>query len=283
MLYKSLKNKEVIYYVNFAVRSPLDFVINQRFKENGKVKAIKGETSLSNTVNRKILPKERKLGTKNIHLVVDEYGSQDLSTEEAKSLHQILTKEEKFIYSTVLIAAQPIEIKRVDNFYEGGIKRKFSQKKLELDKLIEIMGMKKKILRNVMRTTVEINTLAEITQAYLNNQSNQYVRQQQNDINSNLPKIEESRFQSTFTKLPQSSSSKLSSSTSITSVDSSKSARNTVAVQSQEVTYHGVDKTNSKKSNFNPSCHNASSKQSSFFPQNTSLKSSSLASVTSND
>ena len=63
--------------------------------------------------------------------------------------------------------AQPIEINRVDNFYEGGMKRQFSQKKHELHKLIEIMGMKRRMLGNVMRTTVQINTLAEITQAYL--------------------------------------------------------------------------------------------------------------------
>ena len=55
---------------------------------------------------------------------------------------------------------------------------------------MQIMGMKKKTLENVMRTTVQINILEEITQAYLNNQSNQYVRFQ-------------GGFPSTSSKLPQ--------------------------------------------------------------------------------
>ena len=283
LLSKSLKDREIIYYINFAKESPLDSVIKQRFEENGKVKTIKGNNSLLNTINLQILPKEREQGTKNINLIVDEYGSQDLSTVEAESLGQILTKEEKFRYSTVLIAAQPIKINRVDNFYEDGLKKQFSQNEHELHKLIEIMGMERRILGNVMRTTVEINTLAEITQAYLNNQSNQYVQQQQNDTDFNLPKIEESRFQSTFSKLPESSSSKLNSSASFVSNDSSKSARTTVPSQSQEVTYHRLDNTNSKKRNFNSSFHSTSLKQSSLLLQNTSLKSSSLARITSND
>ena len=272
LLYKSLKDREVIYYINFAKESPLDSVIKQKFEENGKVKTIKGQISLLNTVNLQILPKEKELGTKNVHLIIDEYGAQDLSTEEAKSLGQIFLKEEKFVYSTVLIAAQPIEINRVDNFYEGGMKRQFSQKKHELHKLIEIMGMKRRMLGNVMRTTVQINTLAEITQAYLNNQSNQYVRQQQHEFNFNLPETGESRFQISLSKLPESSNSKLSSSASIVS-DSPKNA----------ITTDGIEKGNCKKRNFDSSFPNMRLKQSSFSFQNTSLKSSLSASVASND
>ena len=188
LLCKSLKEKEVIYYVNFARKSPFDFVIKQRFEKNGNIKAINSDFSLSRTTNLQILPQERELGTKNVHLIVDQYGSQELSIEEAKSLGQILREEEEFINSTVLITVQPIEVKRVDIFFEDGIKRGL---RLETDTLIHIMGMKKKVLRNVMRTTVEINTLAEITQAYLGNQSNQYVRFQ-----NSSPKSSSSSFQS---------------------------------------------------------------------------------------
>ena len=260
LLFKGLKDEEVIYYVNFAGKSPLDFLIKQKFGKREKVRTIRGEISLSNTINRQILPKERKLGIKNVHLIVDEYSLQDLSIEEAKSLGQILTEEEKFEKSTVLIAAQPIEMNRVDNFFGNGMRREFSQRKHEVDELIQIMGMKKKILKNVMRTTVEINTLAEITQAYLDNQSNEYVRKQKHDIFSNLPKIEESRSESFISKSPQNSGSKLRSSVSIVSSDSSKNARCSKSFKSQEVTNHGLNEAESKKMNVNSSIQSTSPK-----------------------
>ena len=177
-------------------------MIKQNFEKNKTVKTVKGDFSLSVTINLQILPQERKLGTKNVHLIVEEYALHDLSIEEANSLCQIFSEEQDFINSTVFIAAQPIEINRVDSFYRDGIKRRFSQKEHKFDKLIQIIGMKKKILRNVMRTTVEINTLAEITQEYLDNQSNKYV-----------PFQSAFRYRShnTFFKLPQNSSSKLTS------------------------------------------------------------------------
>ena len=92
LLLKILKDKEVIYYINFAGKSYLDFEIKQKFKNNEKVRTIRGGFSLSNIVNNQILRKEREVDTKNIHLIVDEYSSQDLSTEEATSLGKILER-----------------------------------------------------------------------------------------------------------------------------------------------------------------------------------------------
>ena len=256
LLSKGLKDKEVICYINFARKSPLDFVIKQRFEKNEKVRAIAGGISLSNTINHQILPKERQVGTKNVHLIVDEYSVQYLSIEEAKSLGQIFAEEQILTNSTVLIVAQPIEINRIDNFYEKGMKREFSQRKHKLDKLIQIMGMQKKILRNVMRTTVEINALAEITQEFLNNQSNEYVRKQKHH------EIEERRLERTFSKLPQNSGSNLRSSLSIISSNSSKNARRSEPFQFQEVTNYGLHKAKSKEMNVNSSFHSTSPKSS---------------------
>ena len=189
LLLKDLQDEEVIYYVNFA-RSLLHLMIKQRFEKYQNVKAIRGEYSLSNTIKYQILPKERELGTKNIHLVVDEYNSQYLSTKEVESLILISNEEKELINSTVLIAVQTIKINRVDNFCENGIKRKFSETKHELDKLKTAAGIKVKILEKVMRTTVQINNLAEFTKGYLDNQSNRCVREQQHyDIKSSLKEV----------------------------------------------------------------------------------------------
>ena len=189
LLLKALRDKEVIYYINFARKSLLDAMTKQRFKSKN-VRAIRGEYSLSNTIKNQILREERKLGTKSIHLIVDEYSSQDLSTKEVESLIPILNNEEELINSTVLIAVQPIKIKRVENFCKNGIKRKLSETKHQLDKLATATGMKVKLLKNVMRTTVQINNLVEITREYLDNHSNRCVRQLQDyGIGQNLKEV----------------------------------------------------------------------------------------------
>ena len=191
LLIKALegKDKEIIYFVNFASKSPLDLKIKQRFEKYTNVRAIRGKYSLSMTIKHQILQKEKKIGTKNIHLIMDEYNSQDLSTKEVENLIPILNNEEVLKNSTVLIAVQPIKITRVDTFCENGIKRKFTETKHELHKLETATGIKVKTLKNVMRTTVQINKLAEITRGYLNNQSNRCVRRQQYDVPSSYKEV----------------------------------------------------------------------------------------------
>ena len=174
LLYKDLKEEEVIYYVNFASKSQLHLEImeKEKNKTKEKVKVIRGGTSLSNIVNSKILPDEEKNNTKNINLIVDEYDSQYLSKKESATLYQILQEQEKFKRSTILIAVQPIEINRTEYFITSGEKKEYSEAKHMFGKLKKIMKVFK--LKHVMRTTVEINNLNEITQSYLNNRINQY-------------------------------------------------------------------------------------------------------------
>ena len=225
LLLKALKDKEVIYHVNFARKSSLDFLIKQRFEKHENVMSIKGEYSLSNIIKHQILPKEREKDTKSIHLVVDEYSSQDLSTKEVESLIPILNDEEELINSTVLIAVQPIKINRVDKFFEKGIKRQFSETKHEVNKLLTATGTKVKTLKNIMRTTVQINILAKITIKYLDNQSNRCVRQHQHygiksDLELDEKKLKEKNFNTSF----QSTNLESNFSLSVTSEDFSNRA-----------------------------------------------------------
>ena len=241
LLLKALKDKEVIYHVNFARKSPLDVVIKQRFEKHENVMSIKGEYSLSYIVKRQILPKESGKGTKNIHLVVDEYNSQDLSTKEVESLIPILNEEE-LINSTVLIAVQPIKIDRVDNFCENGIKRQFSETKHDLKKLITDTGIKVKILKNVMRTTVQINKLVEFTTEFLHEQSNRCVRKRQHDgVTSSLEEVTDREFdkkkqkEKNFNSSFQSTSIESNFPLSVTSEDSSNRATRTSPLQPEKL------------------------------------------------
>ena len=104
LLYESLKQDEVIYYVNFAGKSQLYLEILEKNKTKEKVKVLRGGTNLSNIIKCKILPNEVKCNTKNIQYIVDEYDSQDLSEKESASLYQIFQEEEQFHHSTILIA-----------------------------------------------------------------------------------------------------------------------------------------------------------------------------------
>ena len=178
LLYQGLKEEEVIYYVNFAGKSQLHLEVMEKNKAKKKLKVIKGGTSLSNIINSKILPEEKKNNTENVHLVVDEYDTQDLSEEESENLYDLLQKEKQFKHSTVLIAVQPLEINRTDYFTTAGKENKYLQARHMFGKLKEVMKVFR--LKHVMRTTVEINNLIELTQRYLNNKTNQYTGIQRN-------------------------------------------------------------------------------------------------------
>ena len=231
LLLKASKDEEVIYYVNFARNLP-DLVIKQSFEKYENFRAIRAECSLSNTIKCQILPKEREQGTKNIHLVVDEYSSQYLSTKEVESLIPILNEEKELINSTVLIAVQPMKIDRVDNFCENGIKIQFSETKHDLDKLKTATKIKVKTLEKVMRTTVQINNLVEFTRDYLNDQSNRCVLQQQHyGIKTSLKEVTDLNFNSSF----QSRSPELSPELNVTSDDSSELATRTSPFQPKKL------------------------------------------------
>ena len=221
LLLKALKAKEVIYYVSFA-RSLLYLKIKQRFEKYKNVKAIRGEYSLSDTIKHQILWEEREIGTKNIHLIVDEYSSQDLSTKEVKSLIPILNEEKELANSTVFIAVQPIKINRVEKICENGIKRELSKTKHALNKLVKATGIQKRTLENVMRTTVQINNLAEITREYLDKQSNRCVY---HAVRSDYKEVKNfnSSFQSRTpeSNVPSSATSDYSSNGTTTSLSSS--------------------------------------------------------------
>ena len=247
LLYESLKEEEVIYYVNFAGKSQLHLEVMEKNKIKEKVKVIRGGTSLSNIVNSKILPDEENNNIRNIHLIVEEYDSQYLSEKESGILYKIFEEEERFKHSTVLIAVQPIEIDRTDYLNVNGKNREYSEAKHMFGKLKKIMKVFK--LRNVMRTTVEINNLIELTQNYLNNKTNEYEgelksysdKTNKNKHEESLPKLRQESVETsnnTQYKLKpplEDSSTKPKSSLNVASGFSSASSTNTMPIPSQEI------------------------------------------------
>ena len=218
LLHGSLKQNEVIYYVIFEGESRLDCLIREKFKTYEKVNVLRGGSSLSHIIKDEIFLKEEKNNTKGIHLIVDEYNPQNLSREESRNLYQLFTKRTELKNSTLLIAVQPIKIETVCHFSIGSKTRYRKKKDHAFGKLKKIM--KKCELKYVMRTTVPINGLAEITQGYLNKTSNQFTPSQYSgDISSSPCKMEESSSESLHSELFQNSCLKSNSPSNITAED----------------------------------------------------------------
>ena len=225
LLHGSLNQNEVIYYVIFEGESRLDCFIKEKFKTYEKVNVLRGGSSLSHIITDKVLLKEKKTNT--IHLIVDEYNSQSLSPEESRKLYQLFTTRVQFKNSTLLIAVQPLKIETFCHFGIGS-KIKFRKKRdHSFTKLNKIM--KKCELKYVMRTTVQINDLAKITQGYLNNKSNEFIPSQcSSNISSSHFKIGKSSSESLHSELPQILCLKSNSSSNSTAEDLTNHAADNV-------------------------------------------------------
>ena len=141
------------------------------------------------------MAKEEKNESETIHVIVDEYNSQSLTPEESKELYRLFTKIKQFENSTLLIALQPIKIDRFNFFSVAGKRQKELHKQHAFEPLKTIMTEYE--LKYLMRTTVQINKLAEITQNYLSKKSNQYIHSyQSNEISSRHSQMEKRKPES---------------------------------------------------------------------------------------
>ena len=174
LLEKNLKDNELIYYVNFEKKSALDSYYRVKMKPSDKVKVIRSNLNLSAIITSQILPKEEEIGTRKIHLMVDEYNTECLSREEASTLSNIIKNQAHFKNSTIYIAQQPIKISRVEYQEVNGVRTETSVKGHVLDELKKIMFEYK--LMYVMRMTKQIFELAATTQLILNAKSNRCTR-----------------------------------------------------------------------------------------------------------
>ena len=169
------RDRESIYYINFQGRSELDGVVMKKIKGfPQRINVLKGDSTLSNIIKSKILPIEEKAGTNKVHLFVDEYNTESLMKEEVSNAAKLLSEKEIFKNSKVLLAVQPIEMKRKDFHFINGEESEYCENGNMLRELEKIMTVKR--LQHVMRTTVEINSFIRITQEYLNETTNQYTR-----------------------------------------------------------------------------------------------------------
>ena len=99
-----------------------------------------------------------------VHLFVDKYNTESLMKEEVSTVAKLLSEKEIFKKSKILLAIQPIEIRRKHFHFINGEESEYCENGNMLRELEKIMAVRR--LQHVMRTTVKI-------QEYLNEKSNQ--------------------------------------------------------------------------------------------------------------
>ena len=172
LLASKLRDRDMIYYIIFNSC----YWIRKKFaKLNPNIILLRGASTLTKMIKSGILSKKECKNANNIHLVVDEYNAESLTKNESGTLVKWFTQKRQFKDSNILIAVQPIQINRVDFHFAYGEESEYLEKGYMFGELERVMTSKN--LHYVMRNTVKINTLVEITKGYLNDKTNQYIRQ----------------------------------------------------------------------------------------------------------
>ena len=174
-LVQNLTKEQVIYYINYDRKSNALIDVKNFIKricpENrNRIKTQENKDGLHLSGIFQSISKKVGQGIKSVHVFIDEYNGEDLTRSEVDLLKKNL-QEEHFKYSIIFIASQPIEKVRVYEFEDLFETRK-SEGNLfhELEDIFHIEE-----LTYVMRTTVQVNTVMDLLQKYLEKKQNEFL------------------------------------------------------------------------------------------------------------
>ena len=174
-LAKVIPEDEIIYYINYDGKSNVYITIKNLVEKTfpntfDKVqirKNVGGQklSGLFKSINREV---DKRINS--VHLFIDEYNGEDLTVKEVKMLKDNLD-EKHFRHSIIFIAAQPVH--RTQTFQYSG-KKETSEVNLfsKVEGIFEIRQ-----LTQVMRNTVQINTIMKIVQNYVKDKKNEFIHQ----------------------------------------------------------------------------------------------------------
>ena len=179
LLSQTLKKNDIIYFVNYDQRSSFHREVEFQYKIKKQFKVLHNTSHLKLSDIFKNIVAEVSNSIKNIHLFIDEFNIEDLTASEATSLRYYLEQDIRFKYSCVWIIVQPVEKNRifVDSIYGKHFSESISFTKLK-------DTLKVKDLTYVMRTTVQINKLAEVTKKFLENKQNHFKHSETGSLKS---------------------------------------------------------------------------------------------------
>ena len=174
-LIKMTEKNEVVYYFNYDRKSNAfidvkSFIEKVCPKNMNKIKIRENKDGLKLSGIFVTVLNEIERGIKCVHIFIDEFNGEDLTLLEIEILKENL-QVSYFKNAIVFIAAQPIENERTDTF-DYPLETFKSQANLfhELEDIFQIEE-----LTYVMRTTVQINTIVNLAQKYLENKKNEFI------------------------------------------------------------------------------------------------------------
>ena len=173
-----LKEGEICYVVNYDSKScyTVDMENDLRTFCPANYDKIRIKRNLANLKLSEIFDsilREVDDSINSIHMICEEFKGEDLSKSEVKSLKHYLQQDNRFKNSVVWILVQSIMKERVD--YHS-IENVYESHKSDANMFFELEDvMTKEELTYVMRTSVQINRLAKVTQEYLTDKQNKYI------------------------------------------------------------------------------------------------------------
>ena len=192
MIADNLTESELLYYISYDSRSAL---LNEIQRSNPKIKIYpdkKGQKGaklsdmIKDILRRNKMESQRdetnNKGQKKINMIIDEYDGEKLDRSEAHTLNRIINTDYKEIFqdAVILLIAQSMKKERrtKDNFADSN----------RFDLLEQ---MKTKTLTLVMRNSIQIHNLLEVTKEFLKNVRTRYELQEKSIFDFLLEKYEE--------------------------------------------------------------------------------------------
>ena len=174
-LAQKLTEKQMIYYINYDGKSNslINFKRSIEYicqKKSNKIKIRENNDGLKISGIFQSIANEVGQDIKSVHVFIDEYNSEDLTRNEVDLLKKNL-REEHFKDSVIFIASQAIEKVRIDTFqYTSETLKSEGHLFHELEDIFQIEE-----LTYAMRTTVQVNTVMELLQEFLQNKKNEFI------------------------------------------------------------------------------------------------------------
>ena len=183
MIADNLAESELLYYISYDSRSAL---LNEIKRSNPKIKIYPDKeeqkgTKLSDMI--KDILKRNKMESQRdnrsnrsqekINLIIDEYDGENLDQSEARKLNDIINKEYKEVFedAVILLIAQSMKKERwARNYF------------IDSNRFDLLEKMRKKTLNLVMRNSMQIHNLLEVTKELLEDVTTRYKLQEKENM-----------------------------------------------------------------------------------------------------
>ena len=183
MIADNLPGSELLYYVSYDSRSAL---LNEIQRGNPKIKIYPDKeeqkgTKLSDMIND-ILKKNKievqrdkrnNRSQKKINLIIDEYDGENLDQSEARKLNGIINKEYKEVFEDAVILLIAQSMKK---------KRSAGNNLIDSNRFDLLEKMQKKTLSVVLRNSIQIHNLLEVTKKLLQDVATRYDLQEKENM-----------------------------------------------------------------------------------------------------